>query len=387
MGVLTLSLFCLLLAQDTPKVAIHPLQVQAERHEADLRIRFMQEVLQRRISSVGTRQIPGWLATQPKASCQGKTECLMKLAEAMGATYALYASLKVNEGDFQMSAKIVRADGAVLSHVERLLHPRNVQQHWGEDAQQAFKVLLNTLQPEALAIRPLMLAAEEKAAAAQEEPAAQEEEAAVPTMELDFQELSVEDAKPLSRRNVSRRALRSPRGTLQNPEEAFENPAATQGSQLRVPSEIPSQISVFRIVEPLTGWAPPSSAWTRPRHVELRDKPTPLRTAAFVMTGVSGAALAAGGIFGLMAKNRRSFLERNAPNGLVQPGVGPDELWSAHKKAQLYPKIGVYLAGSGAVLAGTAISLFILSHLLDEGIPFRLAPMRDGLLLSFQKRF
>jgi len=374
-GALTLSLLCVLLSQDRPKLAIHPLQVKAERHEADLRIRFSQEVLQHRINSVGTRQIPTWLGKQPKASCLGKTECLKQMAEAMGATYVLYASLEVGEQDYVLSAKVIRADGEVVRSVEGLSHPRDLEQHWGDDAQRVFKVLLSQLKLGVLPVRPLMLAAEEGKAS--EGKAAEEG----PMMELDLQDDEAPVVQGLGKGAPQRKGRRTVRGAAEGVEESEK----AEGWQEAAPKV--SRVTLLRVVEPFTGWAPPSSAWARPRYMELNNKPTPLRTTAYVMTGMGGATFIASGIFWLMAQSQKSFLEKNAPGGVVVPGIAPQEIWSAHKKAQLYPQIGVYLAGTGAVFMGAAATLFVLSYVLEEGMPFALVPLKGGVSLSYGKRF
>jgi hypothetical protein len=121
--------------------------------------------------------------------------------------------------------------------------------------------------------------------------------------------------------------------------------------------------------------------------MEIHKKPAPLKTTAYVMTGMSGATFIVGGIFGLMAQHQKNFLKKNAPNGAVKPGVAPQEVWSAHRKAQLYPKVGAYLAGSSLAFAGVAATLFLLSHVFEEGMPFALMPMPHGASLSFQKSF
>jgi len=372
MGVLTLSLLCVLLAQDRPKVAVHPLEIQAERREADLGIRFTQEVLQRRMSSVESRQIPAWLAKQPKASCLGQTDCLKRMAEAMGATYALYASLVVSEQNYQISGKVVRSDGEVVRHVDLLSYPKNTQQHGAEDVQRVFRALLDELRPETLPTKPWAEAEEEGAAvkgaaAKEEEGAAEEEEVSV--MELDFQESEDEPTKAGLRRSAS---LRKGMYT-----------SATRW----VSSKNASLKNVPQLLEPLAGWAPPSSAWARPRYMELHNKPAPLRTTAYVMTGASGATLLTGGIFGLMGQSKKRFLEKNAPNAVVNPGVSLEKIWAAHKKAELYPQVGAYLAGTGLAFAGAAATLFILSHVFEEGMPFTLAPVPGGMSLGFQKSF
>lgn len=380
-GALTLSLFCVLLAQDKPKLAIHPLQVQAERHEADLRIRFAQEVLQHSISSMGTRQIPTWLAKRPKASCMGQEACLVQMAEAMGATYALYVSLVVGEEHYEMSAKVVRADGELVRHIEKVSYPRDLQKHWGDDVQEAFKVLLGQLRPEALPVHPLMLAAVEKEAEEKEEGAEKEEEELI--MELDLQESEDEQTSQGLRKSVgARKGKRPVRGGGAEMGEDAEKGGGRQGGVGAV-----SQKGALRVIEPLTGWAPASSTWTKPRYMELYNKPAPLRMAAYVVTGVSGTLFLTSGIFWLMAASQQGFLEKNVVGNVVVPGTKPREVWDAHKKAQLYPTVGTYLAVSGAVFAGAAAALFILSYVFEEGLPFALAPMKGGVSLGIRRRF
>ena len=129
-----LALGALLLASaglaEGARVAVHPLDARELTVEQREWLKAFFDVRLARTPGVrlaGSNRVDDALRTTRGKDCETQDSCLRYLAESSGSLYAVYARLRREPvgGELLMTARVVRADGAVVKNVSRRAHPEH----------------------------------------------------------------------------------------------------------------------------------------------------------------------------------------------------------------------------------------------------------------------
>ena len=127
-AIVALGLAPLALAEDR-RVAVHPLDARELTVEQREWLKAFFDVRLARTAGIRTAassRIEDALATPKGRDCETKDSCLRYLAEATGSLYAVYARVRREPlgGELLVTARVVRADGAVVRKVSRRAQPQ-----------------------------------------------------------------------------------------------------------------------------------------------------------------------------------------------------------------------------------------------------------------------
>jgi hypothetical protein len=127
LGLFLLAALTSAAASAPPVIAAHPLVlVEAlSAKDPELDAMFSLELAKLRIELAGAADVREVLARQPQKSCLGTDDCLVALANATGAAYALLVTVAPDAPKLVASARLVRADGSVVRELAARSFERN----------------------------------------------------------------------------------------------------------------------------------------------------------------------------------------------------------------------------------------------------------------------
>lgn len=110
------------------RIAIHPLDARELTVEQREWLKALFDVRLARTPGVrlaGSGRVEAALQSPQGKECETSDACLRYLAESSGSLYAIYARLRRDPvgGELLMTARVVRADGALVKTVSRRAHP------------------------------------------------------------------------------------------------------------------------------------------------------------------------------------------------------------------------------------------------------------------------
>jgi TolB-like protein len=134
-------------APDQPALAVHPIAFEkASRRGNEELVALFEKALVLEADVTPFSTVQEFVDKQSGGTCANRTPCLVALAKATGAKYALYASIAPNGAKLQLEARLVRAsDGKVVKEVLKLTADKPGD--WTREAavEEAYRLLLAKL--------------------------------------------------------------------------------------------------------------------------------------------------------------------------------------------------------------------------------------------------